>query len=268
MQHLVERGARAEQRPLLRRNAETEQQRRRTREQTRQARMKQPVQAIQRLQAREVIRLAGQQRREIDPGELRQQMRKTDEAAEHTVAVKSVGEIGMPRTADHVALVPIGARIGVQHQPQPLAIELRVGGRSGLAEELPELGVTGKCAKPGKLELEQRKMRLVEVDGIDLGRLRGEIGQRVAAAGGDRDDGRAERQLQRGKIGFRILPDLGVDQAAEPECEQPVPDGRLGFIPAVANRVRDQLRVHPSLESTISSRYRRLTAVLRQRKAL
>ena len=36
------------------------------------ARMKQPVQAIERLQALRVIRLAGQQGREIDPGELRQ----------------------------------------------------------------------------------------------------------------------------------------------------------------------------------------------------
>ena len=70
-------------------------------------------------------------------------------------------------------------------------------------------------------------MRLVEIDRIDLGRLRGEIGQRVAAAGRNGDDGRSERQLQRGEIGFRIFPDLGVDQTTEPECEKPVPNGRF-----------------------------------------
>ena len=94
-------------------------------------------------------------------------------------------------------------------------------------------------------------MRLVEVDRIDLGRLRGEIGQRVAAAGRDGDDGRAERKLKGCEIGFGIFPDLGVDQTAKPEFEQPVPNRCLGLGSGVADRVRDKLRVHPFLESTI-----------------
>src|SRR5580704_14563808 len=48
MQHLVERCARAEQGTLLRWNAETEQQGRRSRHQTREWRMKQPMQSIER----------------------------------------------------------------------------------------------------------------------------------------------------------------------------------------------------------------------------
>ena len=65
---------------------------------------------VQRLNAFGRIGLAVQQRLEIDPGELRQHMRQTNEAAEHAVAIEAVGEIGMPRTADGVALVTAFAR--------------------------------------------------------------------------------------------------------------------------------------------------------------
>ncbi len=108
MEHLIERGAGAEQRPLLRRNAETEQQRRSPRHHARQWRMKQSTQAIQRLLPLRRIDGAVQQRFKIDPGNLCDQMRKTDEAPEHAVPIEAVREIGMPRPADDVALVPIG----------------------------------------------------------------------------------------------------------------------------------------------------------------
>src|SRR6266404_1619824 len=71
-------------------------------------------------------------------------------------------------------------------------------------------------------------------------------------------------QLQRGEVGFRILPDLGVDQAAKPECEKPVPNGRFVLASAVAYSIRDKLRIHPSPESAIWRGYRALPAVLRQ----
>src|ERR1700674_506017 len=178
-------------------------------------------------------------------------MGKANETAEHTVAVKPVGEIGMPRTPEDVALVPVSARIRVEHWPQPLAIELEVRGRGGLAEELPELGVSRGGTDTGKLELEQRKVGFIEVDRVDLGWLCGEVRQRVATARRNRDDGRSQRQSQRCKIGYRVLPDLGIDQTAKPECEKPVPNGRFTLTPAVADCIRDKLRVHPSPESTI-----------------
>src|SRR5258708_28495420 len=65
---------------------------------------------IQRLNAFGSIGFAVQQRLEIDPGEFREQVRKTDEAAEHAVAVEAVGEIGMARTPDDVTLVHVSAR--------------------------------------------------------------------------------------------------------------------------------------------------------------
>src|ERR1700749_396516 len=105
--------------------------------------MEQPVQTIQRLNAFGGVGFTGQQRCQIDAGELRQQMSETDEAAEHAVAVESIGEVSMPRAPDQVALVPVCARIGVEQEPKPLAIQGGIGGRGGLAEELPELGVVG-----------------------------------------------------------------------------------------------------------------------------
>ena len=225
MKHFVERRVSAEQRPLLRRNAKAEQQRGSSGDQASQRRMKQPMQTIQRPDAFGKIHLPVQQRRKIDPRQFRQQMGKADEAAEHAVTVKAVGEIGMPRPPDDVELVPIGARL---RGPAPAAADRdrgRIGDRGGLAEKLPEFGVAGKSTKPRELELQQRQMRLVEIDRVDLGRSRREIGQRIASAGGDGDDGRSDRQTKCGEIGFRIFPYLGVDQTAEPEREKPVPNG-------------------------------------------
>src|SRR6202043_1841387 len=153
-------------------------------------------------------------------------MGKANETAEHAVAVKPVREIGMPRTPDDVALVPVSPRIRIKHRPQPLAIEFEIRRRSRLTEELPELVISREGTDTGKLELEQRKMGLIEVDRVDLGRLCGQVRQRVAPARRNRDDGRSQRQLQRCKIGYRVLPYLGIDQTAKPECEKPVPDGR------------------------------------------
>jgi hypothetical protein len=112
--------------------------------------------------------LAVQKRRTVDPCHPGDEMRETDEAAEQAVAVESVGEIGMPRAPNHIAFVPIGARLVVEQRPQAIAIEPDVGGRGRFAEKLPELGVVGEGADAG--ELEQREMRLVEIDCIDLRR--------------------------------------------------------------------------------------------------
>src|SRR5258707_2191196 len=111
-------------------------------------------------------------------------------------------------------------------------------------------------------------MRLVEIDREYLGGPRCQVGQRVATSGRNGDDGGTDRQLQSREIGFRVFPDLGVDQTAKPEREKTVPKRRLIIASAVADRVRDQLRAHLVSESAILSGYRRLAAVLRQWKAL
>src|SRR5882757_6734530 len=108
-------------------------------------------------------------------------MRKTDEAAEHAVAVESVREIAMPGTPDDIPLIPVRAGIRIEYRAQPIAIEFGVGGRRSRAEELPEFGVAREGADTGKFQLEQRKMRFIEIDRVDLSRLSGEIRQRVAS---------------------------------------------------------------------------------------
>src|SRR5215471_8484737 len=107
-------------------------------------------------------------------------------------------------------------------------------------------------------------MRLVGIDGIDLRRLRGQVGQRVASAGRNGDDRRPDRQLQCGKIRLRIFPDLGVDQTTQPKRVDSVPDRRFILCTFVTYRVCNQLRAHASLESTMAQRYRWRTSVLRQ----
>src|SRR5271170_3434055 len=116
-------------------------------------------------------------------------MSKTNEAAKNAVTVEAIGEIGVARTAHDVALVPVSASLGIQPRPQSLAIKIRIGARIGRAEELPEIRIVRKGAQASQLELEERKMRLVEIDRINLRGLRGQIGQRVTSARRDRDDG-------------------------------------------------------------------------------
>src|SRR6267378_539414 len=155
VKHFVERRARSQQGALLGRNTEAEQQSRRAGDQTSQRRMKQAMQAIQRLNAFGSVFFSVQQGVKIDPGEFRQQMGKADKAAEHAVAVEAVGEIGVSRTSDDVALVPVSARIGIEHRPQPPVIKLGVGGRGALAKKLPEVSISRESAKTRELELEQ-----------------------------------------------------------------------------------------------------------------
>src|SRR5579871_1141333 len=191
-------------------------------------------------------------------------MGKTDETAKHAVTVEAVREISMPWPANDVALVPITARLRIEQRPEPLAIKLGVGRRVGRAEELPEIRIVGKSAQAGQFQLEKRKMRLIEIDRVNLGRARHQIGQRIATARGNRDDGRADGQAKRGEIGDRVFPYLGIDQTTEPERVQPVPDGCVLVAFTLANDVCDDLAVHPNLESTIRSGYRALDSVLRQ----
>ena len=102
-------------------------------------------------------------------------MGKADKAAEHAVAIEPVGEMGVPRTPDNVQLVPVRSCFRIERRPQPLAIKFGVRGRRGFAEELPEIRIFGESAKSREFELEQRKVRLVQVDRVNLGRLRREI---------------------------------------------------------------------------------------------
>ena len=103
--------------------------------------------------------------------------------------------------------------------------------RVGLGEEAAEGGVVGQVRERGKLQLVERDVRRVEVDGGDRNRRGGEVAQHVAAARRDGDEPLALLEAQRLEIDDRVLPDLRIDEAAEGEREQPLLDalarGRL-----------------------------------------
>ena len=102
------------------------------------------------------------------------------------------------------------------------------GARVGLAEEAAEGGVVGQVRERGKLQLVERDVRRVEVDGGD-GNGRGrEIAEHVAAARRDGDEPLARLEAQRVEIDDRVLPDLRIDEAAEGEREQPLLDALPG----------------------------------------
>ena len=56
------------------------------------------------------------------------------------------------------------------------------------AEEAEECGVIGQTTRGRELQPVQRDMGGVEVDGVDVGGVGGQIAQHIAAARGDRDD--------------------------------------------------------------------------------
>ncbi|MOA44411.1 hypothetical protein D3C78_1666880 [compost metagenome] len=80
----------------------------------------------------------------------------------------------------------------------------------------------------------------VEVHRVHFLRRAGEVGQRIAAAGGDGQQPRTGLQLQRVDVDQRVFPDLRVDQLAEPAREQPVAQRAGAGAAAVVDRLVDQ----------------------------
>ncbi len=152
-------------------------------------------------------------------------MAEADEAAEQPVLVEVLGEVAGAAAAERVAAVPVGAGLRVERRAQP-RIGLKVGGDAGAGEEVVEGGVVGQVAPPRQPEAVERDVMGVEVDRGDGGGIGQEVAHHVAAARGDGDEAVGRFQRQRLHVDLGILPDLGVDEAAEGQGEQPVLAGR------------------------------------------
>ena len=87
-----------------------------------------------------------------------------------------------------------------------------------------------------ELESAERDMGAVEIDGDDLGRVGGQIGEGVAAARGDGRDAIARAEAQRLEIDDRIFPDLRIDEAAKRGGEQAFEHAGAAQRPAAVNR--------------------------------
>jgi hypothetical protein len=87
------------------------------------------------------------------------------------------------------------------------------------AEKPVEGGVVRQVAGGREFQLHQRNMSFVEIDGMDPGRIGGQIAQHIAAAGRDGNDAALRINFERLEINARVLPDLRVDHRAERERE-------------------------------------------------
>src|SRR3954465_7134664 len=140
--------------------------------------MKYVVHPRQRLRPRRRSGLRRQQDAEIDAGDLGHQMAETDEAAERAVTIEAISKMAVARSTrpEQSPLVPVAARILIEQRPQSVEVEACIGFGVAFAEERPEIAVVRKRAQPRELQLEQREMRLVEIDRIDVRGPRREIG--------------------------------------------------------------------------------------------
>ena len=167
---------------------------------------------------------ADQKVAQIDAVEPRGGMGDADEAAEHAVAIGVAGEDRDPPAAEmlQAAGFPIGAALRVEMGRDQPMIGREVGRIVGRAEETIE-GLPRRQPGGGdQFQPVKRHMGPAEIDGRDVRRVGGQVGEHVAAARGDGHDMAVRPERQRLEVDLGILPDLGIDQAAEQPFEQPL----------------------------------------------
>ena len=155
-------------------------------------------------------------------------MAGADEIAEQAIAVEVAREGLDAATPKGAAAVPIGGAGRVEMRQGRSGGSGDIAAAGGVAEERQEACMVGQVLQCGELEATERDMRPVEVDRADPGRPRREIGERVAAAGRDRDDVVPRLDRQRLHVDDRVFPDLRIDQAAEGEGEEALEQAGLG----------------------------------------
>ena len=151
-------------------------------------------------------------------------MGDADEAAEHAVAIGVAGEDRDPPAAEmlQAAGFPIGATLRVEMGRDQPMIGRDIGRIVGRAEETIE-GLPRRQPGGGdQFQPVKRHMGPAEIDGRDVRRVGGQVGEHVAAARGDGHDMAVRPERQRLEVDLGILPDLGIDQAAEQPFEQPL----------------------------------------------
>ena len=109
-------------------------------------------------------------------------------------------------------------------RPQVVEVGLDVLLPVGVGEEGAEGGVVRQMAERRELQLVERHVRRIEIDGGDRDRRCREVAQHVAAARRDGDQALALLEAQRLEIDDGVFPDLRIDEAAEGEREQPLLD--------------------------------------------
>ncbi len=165
-------------------------------------------------------------RREEARGMLPEQMgeavQKTDELTEQGLVIEALGEEGDAALAEQGPPIPEASRRVVEPGTQMRVIERDIRGILGDAEELEKRVVIGQMPQRADLQAGQRGMRRIEVDRNDRGGICREVAEHVAAARCDRHHPARGINRQRREVDLRILPDLIIDEACEPEREQAI----------------------------------------------
>ena len=86
--------------------------------------------------------------------------------------------------------------------------------------------VVGEILQRADLELAERDMRAIDVDGGYARGVGGEIGKNVAAARRDGDDLVPRPDLERLHVDDRIFPNLGIDEIRRRESEHSLEQAR------------------------------------------
>ena len=124
-----------------------------------------------------------------------------------------------------------------------------------LGRFLRSLGVPPAKVPLDRDELEpvESDMRPAEVERGDSSRIGCQVGQDVAATRGDGNHMTFGRERQRLEVDFGILPDLGVDQAAEQLLEQTLQKCLARKPPMASSRFRAAVSSGPRMHQSIDS---------------
>ena len=166
-------------------------------------------------------------------------MRRSDEEAEQAGLVEIALEGADALPAAPVAAFPVTAAAGVEMRREEAVVGVGIRPVAGLAEEAEEVGLRGQVPDSRELQAVQRDVGGVEVDGVDMGRRAGQVGQHVAAARGDGDDAVALAEFHRRDVDVGILPDLRIDQPGEEERKEPLRKAGPGECPVLVDGLAD-----------------------------
>ena len=143
-----------------------------------------------------------------------------DEASEQAIAVEISSEARDAAAAGDIAAFPVGAGAGIEMWRDEVVIKLDVATVVCGAEEAIERRVVRQVPGGGELQFQQCNVRLVEIDGVDLRRIGGEVAHHIATTRSDRDDAALAREFERFHVSARVFPNLRVDHRSEGEGER------------------------------------------------
>ncbi len=171
-------------------------------------------------------------------------MENADEAPEQAVAIQVLAEHVDAPAAQGTILLPISPRLGVELGPQIFVVGRAVGLVVRMAEEAEERVVAGQVLERGELQLGQRDVIGIEVDGDDPCRIGRHVVQDVAAARSDGNQPVLRLEVQGRQVDDRILPDLVIDKPLKHKSKEPLQGASFGVRRLLMGRLVEKQICH------------------------